>query len=1590
MAFPRHPSDPEPPIRRDTNNSSDPLRLTRVSNSSVIREGLKKTFTFTRKKAIVTEPADTWGALGLQILHSPPNPLIDFIFVHGLRGGSIKTWCKSEDLRLFWPQAWLPRDALLQNARIHSFGYNSDWLDSKESSLDLHDFGRSLLGEMSTSPALRTGKQTPILLIGHSMGGLVMKKAYLLAKQDKRASDLAERIECMFFLGTPHRGSDYARLLNNVLRASTILSSKQYIADIARNSGAITAINDEFRFFADDLHIWSFYETVKSRIGTSSGIIVGRDSAVIGHKNEIVNPLNADHRDICKFDSISHPNYIFVRNSLVKAVEDVLGDALSKRADETTHQISVLETFLHITHTADDDLDVIESAKSDGTCRWVTDLESFKVWQDPDDDLVSFHWLAGQAGAGKSVITTHIIRHLQGLGVDTCFYFFRHGQKAQQTISSLLRSLAFQMAVTHPEVREVLFSLHGSGLRFDKDDERAIWRKLFVNSILQIPLPTTQYWVIDGLDECVDVEKLFLLLQNFDCGFCVRVFFSSRPLPDLEKQVARLRNPVYQHHLSPEETEADIRRFVENNSEDLPVDPEDRPALAEKLVQMSGGTFLWAGLALEGLRRVFGDDEIDEVLDEMPIGMTPLYDRILESMALNHRHIKLTKAILNWAVCSTRPLSTTELQVILTYEINSKIRNVEMAVHEVCGQLLQINNGKMRMIHGTAREYLLREDSHSIFAVNREATNEHLAMICLSYLTGDEMRPPRHPALVSKAVSRSPFLDYACTSFSEHLVASSSTSDELFQLVDKFMRENILSWVEYILREKQNLYYLTRTSKNLRWYLNRRIKHAPPLGEHFRNIDGWQTDLLRITLKFGNNILQEPASVYFILPPLCPPDSRIHKQFGTATKALRLTGLSNTSWDDCVCYIDHRRSRALSLSSGDSFFALGMKSGSIKLYEQSTCREITSFNHGEPVKILRFNSDSSLLASAGYRTLSLWSVSGGSGELLISWVLGSPSQYLVAANKHSDIITLRVDDGAKALHDEHGEGHTSNPNLNKGSWQVVLSADICPNVELLAVAYRGRPPQIWSILSDVMIDTCQMARDTPGVPIMSVSKVLFNPNPAIELLAVAYQDGELAIFDPWSGYEIKSLSADSLTLASSPDGRMLASGDAHGVVKLPEFDTLTLLYCIKSTEYEVRSLAFSGDGFRLYDIRDTKTKVWEPSCLIRKAIHEESSICEPIALPAPVVGRNQDAIDITRISAPPAAGCIFVGKEDGSVAAYDWETGNMISVLYSHRRGLFVSSIAWNHTMIATSDLSNKIEVHIFKESTQGVWSSDGKQLERKMDHVIRGMQLHPKKSWLLVFQAQSSVMIDANTGDEYPLPINIHDDYRAWQWLCRETNSNLLLGARSHEVDVYAFETVASAEACHRGVWVPTNSEKPLEQLIERLVVDSNSKYIAVKLQVPSLNSHLPILLVYQTTNLRQDEGKVTTGGPILAIPGLDMETFLGFYGDLVVYLDHQLWVQSVDLTKIRVTEDTGLSMVRHERYLFIPQEYIGGNNGVEGVVTDIGSLIFPKEGELAAVTNVFAWPFNGEPSEGRGLPQITRKPWRPKEPASSERFNS
>ncbi|PGH17278.1 hypothetical protein AJ79_01161 [Helicocarpus griseus UAMH5409] len=104
---------------------------------------------------------DFWGLFGLTLLHEPLEPLIDFIFVHGLGGGSRKTWSKTPNITHYWIKEWLPIEPRFKNVRIHTFGYNANWRERDASTLTIHDFGQALLMDIRNSPALVQDGRTP-------------------------------------------------------------------------------------------------------------------------------------------------------------------------------------------------------------------------------------------------------------------------------------------------------------------------------------------------------------------------------------------------------------------------------------------------------------------------------------------------------------------------------------------------------------------------------------------------------------------------------------------------------------------------------------------------------------------------------------------------------------------------------------------------------------------------------------------------------------------------------------------------------------------------------------------------------------------------------------------------------------------------------------------------------------------------------------------------------------------------------------------------------------------------------------------------------------------------------------------------------------------------------------------------------------------------------------------------------------------------------------------------------------------------------------------------------------------------------------
>jgi hypothetical protein len=110
------------------------------------------------------------GPSGLTLLHAPAEPHIDIIFVHGDGGDAFKSW-SMEGEESFWPKEWLPKEATLSSARVHTFGYDSGWTADRPRPLYIRDISKMLMAELVTNPKISTA-ETPIVFVGHSIGGV--------------------------------------------------------------------------------------------------------------------------------------------------------------------------------------------------------------------------------------------------------------------------------------------------------------------------------------------------------------------------------------------------------------------------------------------------------------------------------------------------------------------------------------------------------------------------------------------------------------------------------------------------------------------------------------------------------------------------------------------------------------------------------------------------------------------------------------------------------------------------------------------------------------------------------------------------------------------------------------------------------------------------------------------------------------------------------------------------------------------------------------------------------------------------------------------------------------------------------------------------------------------------------------------------------------------------------------------------------------------------------------------------------------------------------------------------------------------------
>ncbi|QBZ55224.1 hypothetical protein PoMZ_00119 [Pyricularia oryzae] len=991
-----------------------------------------------------TSPAPSRSAvtedpLGLQIVQPVDEPAGDIVFVHGLGGSAWRTWSWNRDTALFWPD-WLPEEEpSLARFRISTFGYNASFRGAA-TNLTILDFAKDLLMQLLAAIEDDRDSHRPIIFVVHSMGGLVVKKAYTLGRHDDRYADLVARVRGILFLATPHRGSQYAKTLNNILAATPTGTTKAYVSGLDINSETIQDINEGFRQHCEGLLLCSFFETLKTSLGLTKAMIVEKSSAVLGFPLETSAGMDADHHTICKFRDRSDPNFRKVK-SILKTWASELTDTgpPSMEADfqiepELPSQENIDQRIRDIFGIRDLPQNTITPIDSDNISYstsggWLFEKEDFKSWLSYDSgqaaDCRQF-LLVGLPGTGKTVLSRLSVKRLQSMGLDVQHHFFERTNQFTSTKHYCLRAIAAQMALSIPEFRDAVLRLeaktgHSLSSPAATLDFQALWERYFQGVLFKLKLSRPVYWVLDSLDESDSPGILLSLISSISSQTPIRVLMTSRPLK-VAPTWDQARGTTY--FLVASDTEADMGNYITRAVQDVvPGDPPTQAFVRDEILKKAHGSFLWARLALDLIQDSWHiKTDLLVALTEVPRGMAAMYKHMLKNVKTqNPRNGRLARRVLEWVTCSVRTLFVDEMAAALRPEFGEFL-NLAVSMTQICGHFITIEQaqtqpGRQRisLIHTTAREFLLNEmgeDGIGSGWIDEQLAHETIAKTCLAYLCDEQWKSRFASIPVTTGddlvgISGDfPLLRYAVNHWAKHVSKSPVDSVELLEAVEGFMLNHCLSWIE-ALSLSGNMTQLVQSAKHLKKFVKRSTRQPKSeprqlvrsMGTESRVslawIQPWAVDFIRIASKFAANLVSSPSAVYRNVPPMCPRASMVAKVYGGQCAGganfsslptarldqgrLSVSGIRSETWDDCLAsvLVGNDEFGNQVLAAEGLFFTLVSSAGVVTAWNVQTCEKVRRFKHTEYVPMMAIGRGGQTLAVGGYSCFVIWDVATG-------------------------------------------------------------------------------------------------------------------------------------------------------------------------------------------------------------------------------------------------------------------------------------------------------------------------------------------------------------------------------------------------------------------------------------------------------------------------------------------------------------------------------------------------------------------------------------------------------------------------------------
>ncbi|KAF8849192.1 hypothetical protein BDZ45DRAFT_554699, partial [Acephala macrosclerotiorum] len=439
-----------------------------------------------------------------------------------------------------------------------------------------------------------------------------------------------------------------------------------------------------------------------------------------------------------------------------------------------------------------------------GTCVWFLQHPNYISWRDNSNS--SLLWVSADPGCGKSVLSKLLVdEELQATSSRiTCYFFFKDDNEDQKTVTNALCAILHQMFEQKPELLKHAVEFHdknGDKLTANVD---LLWRLLLTASA--DPQAGEMICILDALDECREGElESFLPIL---CRFYQDVLFpakrnlkflsTSRPYYGIERHFTKINHETPTIRLAgEEETEKishEINLVIEHNLTNLEADMRLNPAtitsLRKEFTKVKHRTYLWLTLTMDLIR---GDLQSvtktgrQKIFSTLPASIDDAYTAILNRSMDKTQAKKLLQI-----VCAARyPLSVKETSIALSIQPDDKSYE-DLDIHSegfsknmirnLCGLFVTVIDGKVYLLHQTAKEFLMSEnaplqwdfnpafDGNWKYSLSIQSSNFVLANSCMWYILLNEFctNEPLKDKEIPQLVVEFDFLDYSAKYWAEH------------------------------------------------------------------------------------------------------------------------------------------------------------------------------------------------------------------------------------------------------------------------------------------------------------------------------------------------------------------------------------------------------------------------------------------------------------------------------------------------------------------------------------------------------------------------------------------------------------------------------------------------------------------------------------------------------------------------------------------------------------------------------------------------------------------------------------------------------